>query len=323
MLIEKRMNSDLGVLPDAYGFLSSAPGIHAGGKEGHRPPLGIYNISIRRLVEALARTSRELNELHSRAAGPEEGDGLRWLEPVMESQGEVLSAAQAHIDDCAEIAAAALGGGALRKTDVGRRYLRFVGDYADRVSRIANHIKHYHGRLRPFSFYTPDECFPGYIVEGVDRAGIVGPEPTVHRHGHGAFSFARDLRLHFVWIYGVSSALAEVLASAVDHPAASVSALADSDEYFELAESIVGLPARFYPDEVSLPVPSTRLSGQGKDRELRLSYTQEQLGTAIPRDRRMRIATVWQGDGVSKSFRLPYRFVEDPGNVGVLQRIKP
>ena len=322
MRLVKRSDSAKGFLPDAYQYLSTAPSIPSVHKKARRPPIGVYNVSIERVVRSLSRVTDLLVSLITQCVIPKQGDGLEWLKPVVDAHVEVLNAMQSHIDDCDEIAKAALGATSPWKTDGGRRYKALASEYRDRVNRIVNHIKHHLGRLRAFSFYTPSECFPGYYVEGVDQEGLVGPEPTVHKQGRGAFSFSRDIRLHFVWIYGLSTALGEVLAKAVERSSCVPSTIVDDKKYFALAERIEKIPAVFFPDEGSSPVPEVCTHKSDRVSTLHVSYALDVRAPLIPQTRHMRIATVWQGDGVTKNFRLPYPFREGPDNVASLHKTR-
>jgi hypothetical protein len=265
---------------------------------------------------ALARLSEQIDENRI----PTGEHGLGWMSPVIEAWGELLHAADAHVDDVKQIVVRALGGNSPWKTPEGRRFKSFTSEYRDHISRIVNHIKHRHGRLRAFAFYSPTTCYPGYYIEGVHSSGAIGPEPSIHRHGKGAFSFAWDCRLHLVWLYGLSEALANVLAAIGVPESDGPSVLADSSKFISLAETAKRVPPYVFPDERTKPVPKVEIVGQDNARTLLLSYVDDGSAKPIPPSRKLRIATVWQGDGASRSFILPYKAMDGPDNSALLRR---
>jgi hypothetical protein len=246
--------------------------------------------------------------------------GLSWMSPVIEPWEELLHAADAHVDDVKQIVVRALGANSPWKTPEGKSFKSFTSEYRDHISRIVNHIKHRHGRLRAFALYSPTTCYPGYYVEGVHDNGAIGPEPSIHRRGKGAFSFARDCRLHLVWLYGISEALANVLAAVGVPESNTPSVLAYSSKFISLAETVRRIPPYVFPDERMKPVPKVEIVGQDNARRLLLSYVDDASAKRIPASRKLRYATVWQGDGVSHSFILPYEGVDGPDNSALLKR---
>jgi len=319
MRIEFRESRPSSFLPTAYSYLRHALP-DTTDSSGQRSALGIYNVSLHRLIHAMSVALVRLGEQIDENRIPTGGDGLRWMSPVIEAWGELLHAANAHVDDVKQIVVRALGVSSPWKTPEGRKFKSSIREYRDHISRIVNHIKHGQGRLRAFAFYSPTTCYPGYYIEGVHSGGAIGPEPSIHRQGKGAFSFARDCRLHLVWLYGLSEALANVLAAIGVPESNAPSVLADSSKFISLAETVKRVPPYVFPDERTKPVPKVEIVNQDNDRRLLLSYVDDASAKPIPTSRKLRIATVWQGDGVSRSFVLPYKAMDSPDKTASLKR---
>lgn len=310
-----------GFLPEAYKYLCNVPDLPAGRQKHYRPPLAIYNISIDRVLAAMESVIDEVISIEAKAIIPKPGQGLDWLDSIILSHLECLNAMQSHLDDCDRIATSVCVKGDVKNEELLRRYKSMTKAYRDRINRIVNHIKHHQGRLRAFAFYTRTTCFPGYYVEGADSEGVVGPEPTVHKRGRGAFSFSRDLRLHFVWLYGLSSYLSELLSPlATECPLPSPKT--QDDRYIRIARKLASTQFLFYPDEGVLPVPEVSFieSRDVSRAELAISYMYETTVPLIRRGPGLKIALSWKGDGVSMDWRLPYEYRPGLGNVGISKK---
>jgi len=321
MDIRLSSNNPRGFLPEAYKYLCNVPDLPAGRQKHYRPPLAIYNISIDRVLAAMESVIDEMIRVEAEAIIPKPREGLAWLDSIISSHLECLNAMQSHIDDCDRIAASVCMETDASNKKLMRRYKSMTKAYRDRINPIVNHIKHHHGRLRAFAFYTQNACFSGYYVEGVDSEGVVGPEPTVHKRGRGAFSFSRDLRLHFVWLYGLSSYLSELLSSlAVECPPPSPKP--QDDRYIRIAKKLLSTQFLFYPDEGALPVPKVSFTENREmsRAELAISYVDGTTASLIRRGPGLKIALSWKGDGVSMSWRLPYEYRPGLGNVGIIGR---
>jgi len=293
-----------GFLPSAYRFLDTTR-IPPRGDKLLRPALGVYNVSLARLIGTMEEAFALLVKLVEDNRIPAGKDGLSWLDPTLDLWTRLLMSADSHVDDVRTIVFGVLGGKNAWKSRPGKAFTARVKPYKDRVSNIANHIKHGQGRLSPFAFYSSSRSFLGYVVEGVTSEGTLGPEPTIHAGGHGACSFARDCRLHFVWLYGVSDALARVLEDSGREERLEVPEIHTESQLIELARSIARVPPLMYPDECFKAVPRIEL----KDDEVRrlvLSYRDDASAQRIPREAN-RIMTGWKGDGVTRSFRFPYK----------------
>jgi hypothetical protein len=72
-------------------------------------------------------------------------------------------------------------------------------------------LKHGESRLRVLAFRSRFVLTLGYFIDGPQRGGVIGPAAKVHQDGNSAFSFNRDMLLHWWSLYRMSELLAEVV----------------------------------------------------------------------------------------------------------------
>lgn len=291
-----------GFLPPAYVYLAEIE-MRKPASKPTRPALGIYNVSVGRLQEALEEAADAHQDLNRHGSALANDKTLRLMDPILRSWDSLLAAAAAHTDDIRQLAGRAIGGENPWKAALGRRFDSLTASYDDWVGRVANHIKHSHGRLRPVLFYTSTSAFPGYFVEGVNEHGAVGPEPTIHRHGYEALSFARDFRLHLVWMYLLSEALADVLRGLGAEPSRNST---DPKRFIDLLEIGNAAKGPFFPGEERLPVPKVEFQLGDEARVCEIGYVDDGSARSIRRGKGLRITARWHGDGATDSFRPSY-----------------
>jgi len=313
-----RSDTPHGLMPSAYRYMDQFQTPPAKGGRAYRPILGIYNLSISRCLDALAQVIEGLIEIQALKMPPDPAQGTEWIDSVVDLHSECLLAMESHLDDCSAIAEAAFSSDGEIRARQSKRFKSMTKGYDDRIGRIVNHLKHHHGRLRGFVFHSSRECFPGYYVEGVAEDGSVGPEPTVHKGGKGAFSFARDVRLHFVWIYFLSERLAEILAARTEPCTRTVSHPTD-EKFLSVARRMELISSSFFPDEAhgSTPVVKVIEAADGSV-ELLLRYSTDEMPRRVRRGPGLRILQNWRSDGVTRNWRLPYPWMDGPDNVAVI-----
>lgn len=74
-----------------------------------------------------------------------------------------------------------------------------------------NLLKHNESRIRLLAFRSRDAFTFGYFVDGPLPGGAIGPAPAVHADANSAFSFNRDMLLHWWWLFRSSELLARVI----------------------------------------------------------------------------------------------------------------
>lgn len=264
-----------------------------------RPPIGVYNISLAHVVERFERCIDEIHELppmndRSTQASAKRNEFLATLDSLLDALME-------HIDDCNSVLKCFFEDeNSNEYKKIYDAFKKEIKPYRDRIGKIVNKIKHEQGRLR---LVHSDSMFGtsfGYYVEGADSNGVIGPDPEIHHpRGETAYSLGRDFRLHVNGIFFVAARLAHAI-----HRATGTAVIASVPENASLANLVkrVGdIPPIFFPDEMSQPFPAVRIT----DSVCRISVGPSNIEKAkSPPGANISVSFV--GDGVSRSFRVPY-----------------
>ncbi len=283
------------------------------GRRPRRPPLGIYNISLKRILDALLRVLRELRDVQELGVTAERVKNLGWFDPVLAAQHELLMAIQSHKDDCAAILKMLLMEEDYRSNSHVTAYWKARKGYNSFLDRVANHLKHHQGRLCPIVFYSPTNMYLGYYVEGVDSSGHLGPEPSIHKRGRGAFSFARDCRYHIVQTYLNAHELSKAITAVLGAQEACHEVEHNDTTVTQIIELLEQMPLVVYPDEKGMLVPRVESTLIGDIRIVSFSLKDDASArTAKEKSRFLRISVRWGGDGVTRDYRLPYKLSDHP-----------
>jgi hypothetical protein len=312
--------------PAVYNCLSSLPDSVLQYKDhGLRHPLGIYNISLGRITRAFQDVLDENDKVY-RALIKDDGSIDIDIKVLLKSQQELLESFLAHIDDGYQILKSLHPASRLEKSipfadrwleqakhpTVGN-FKHLVKSYRDTFATIVNRIKHEHGRLRIVSMRNmlrledPYQRIIGYFVEGIDKKGIVGPDPKIHGSNR-AISLHRDLRYHFVYLYVVDYFLMNAIINAISSTYG-IQLLSTtyidipSIEMKTIAERISRLPFLFFFDEVSKPTPTVSISESDGDVELSIDNSSPIRALFMVK---VRVNVQYSGDGVTRSWKLPY-----------------
>lgn len=268
---------------------------------GLRHPLAIYNVSINTVINAfntLLDTLALYNDSdHEKRLGDKVGASL------VQSTDHLLDAVMEHFDDCENIVKVfyassekKLCGKALRNLNQTVRQCR------DFVAKQVNAIKHNQGRVRLIEFRNPEIKVIGYFIEGVLADGAIGPNPEVHSGGNTAFSYVRVLRYLLATVIFVSRALVSQLnqRSRVSSPLKKEGL----GGFSQVAQRIVALGDYLFPDELDGLIP--RIEWQ-QDKKALIEYpSKSKCGKPPPEP--FRINFIHRGDGISRSFKLPYKY---------------
>lgn len=226
------------IAPECYDILSDLPEKALNFyKFPERHPLGIYNYSISRIMNAFSFVINQIVLIEKDQLNFKLSD--KSINQLLIFQSELLHALHAHIDDCFRILKVVAP---YPETKIGNMtskerkkvegnvhswlktfnhptydiFARKIADYRNYLGKIVNSIKHNHARLR--LIYMNIEGFDvfGYYVEGITLNNknriVAGPDPKINPNGT-AFSFTRDLRFHFYKIYEISHYLKQALIS--------------------------------------------------------------------------------------------------------------
>ncbi|WP_243285848.1 hypothetical protein [Geothrix terrae] len=271
-----------------------------------RHPLAAYNVSTSAVLKRFGNVldALELVKFDHIAQPPIKAGDDGFL---LEATDHLLDSLMEHMEDCEKIVGSFFEDPAQRanKKKI-EQYKRRVDPYRDFIGKLDNFIKHQQGRLRLITFYDAANTFPGYYIEGLVEAGVVGPVTGIHPGGNSAFSYARDLRFHMANVFGVSRILANYLMNLgvlLDPDALPSDALPTAvvGTWADTLRRIASLAAVCYPDEVRKPFPGINFIGE----EVRIRFpdnTSEHH--SFPNG--TKVTSSFAGDGVTRTFKLPY-----------------
>jgi len=312
-----------GNIPDSYYFIN---------QHSRRAPLGIYNVSFEQLVADFSnlldeyfKTREFINEHVDKLPS---GEG--YYEGLLKAQKDLIHSLQAHVDDCYAILASLIDPTTLpvkvgktklaniRFTD---RWLDLIGfptldkfkksisEYRDNyLAHLVNGLKHRQNRLRGIFFYNANEVRLGYYLEEPDPDGVPGPSFQLHEDGNSAFSFARDILFNLYHVYYLSEMLVDAFSRALQHYHSFTlnhqKVSFENDKWLDVLRHTLRIQPQVFPHEIDKPYPYFSLSENDGDQSLVVMYPVTLIPLKFPQG--MRIFGIFKGDGVSKSFRLPY-----------------
>jgi len=340
MKIERKTYRDGNLYPEAFNYLKSLPeNIDYYQAHIERHPLSIYDLSIQRVMKALAEILDEIERINH-ALFDAEGRLDYSLAKLPILQKELLEALMAHIDDCYRILKVLHPYDSSNQVKFNDKWLdkaknpakkdfeNNIKDYKNLLSPIVNKIKHNGGQLRSIVIYSRDrrivtkpirkkiQIFPrdarivGYFLEGVHPNGNIGPDIEIHPNGKSAISLNRDLRYHFANLYRIGRHLKKAIVKTVRHVETidlpypgSIRHTSCQYDLESIAEKISNLPSLFYQNEFDKETPDIQFYRNPKDTELILE-------TPGPRymnwEGEVAISCEMQVDPVSRTYQLPY-----------------
>lgn len=267
-----------------------------------RHPLAVYNISISQVVSRFSATLKSYKQLSLPFSTSKEQEERNAV--FLDSLDALLDSLIEHIDDCNNVIRCFFDSDNDPKyKKIYSQFKSSIRPYRDHIGKVVNKIKHEQGRLRPISFTWPGGNSYGYFVEGANHEGAVGPDEDIHEGGNTAFSVARDFRFHLCGIYFVGTHLAQAVyeASSIGTSHRHVSAEA-TEGLAALIQGISEIPPIFFPDEIRKPVPSVKISTRS-GALIACGKLHHEKVSILP-SANVRVNFV--GDGVTKTFRMPY-----------------
>lgn len=309
-------------LPEPLNILAELPdSIQHHVSHGLRPAPAIYNISLSPVHRAFNAVVTEIDRCED--SGVKDGDHIRF-EPtkLLDAQSDLLLKMASHIDECYLVLKALQPPVEIKDPHIFTdrwlqqarhptiaNFKRDIESYQKHLIPLVNRIKHNQARLRSIVCSWPGVFLPGYFVEGSFPDGAVGPDSVIHPTG-GAFSFSRDLRIHFAALHVIGRALAEASRKAIFKQQGfrvkpkPISTKENADkEHLDIARRLSKLPTFVYMDENPNDVPRIRVFENN-------STTQLILGERTPRfgfpPGGCAVTTVAEGDGHTRRFKMPY-----------------
>ncbi len=308
IILKKPEHSD--ILPNIFSLLNSIDESKLYHKqyEGLRHPLGIYNISFYNVVSKISDFLAELDVIEKNRPFLDKKSS-DWHKKLLTYLDQMLDALIEHMDDCENIIKCFCEKGSKTLKNVKENYDKKIKSYRDHLGKIVNKIKHEHARLRIICGYNNLDICLGYFVEGVVSDETLGPHPHIHKGSNSAFSFNRDLALHICGIYMISSALSETIAeiTQINPKKFLVKNAIDTDNWLSILRKISARPLTFFEAEVSKDLPFIKVvvSPNGFIDKMLISYPSNRI--VKPKAFYGQFTVLFQGDGVSTAFKLPYR----------------
>lgn len=301
-----------GVGPEAENVLpayDSSRFFHA--RMSLRPPDAIYKLSLRQVWPAFS-SALEAAEYVVRDRPFRSVADPSWQDRTLKAFEHLLYVLVEHLEECELILKSCFDGpAAFAKSEHIKRYRKITRWYRDRVAGSVNAIKHNQARLRLFAFHGLTFVAPGYFVEGVLPNGFVGPNPNVHNAASSlAFSFAFDLRLHFLWILLVARNVVRVVEKVIGPPDGAPQTSSSSSYLRDIGRRLAVFPCMVYPDEIQHAFPAVSVH---EERQLLvLEYPSPTRPETIPPGPVGQWVSFDVANGTSGAFVPPYATAAQP-----------
>jgi len=270
-----------------------------------RHPLGVYNLSLGKIFLRFKDVLRELAPVlqltQNQDSNFDDSNLLTHTE-------RLLYALMEHMDDCENILKSFYPKGEdLKKQTAFTNFQKASRDYSNHIGKVVNYLKHQNGRLRSITFFNEHGNCAGYFVEGVGEDGSIGPAPIIHSGGNTAFSYSRDLRFHLYYLYFVSKSLCDSIDLIRKSENDLDSAIkTNAKDIFDVITLIQALPLTVFPDEYEKEFPKIAFENS-QDGSLVLILQMKHYPHGLkPIKPSSKVQILLKGDGVSRSFRLPY-----------------
>lgn len=276
-----------------------------------RHPLGVYNLSISRICDKVQKCSAALEKYWLSGQSIEE---LRKFENLRDNAADYMElslyAAAEHVDDIEFIANTFFRTSyqAAKSTAV-RELKRSMKPLRDRISSLANAVKHAHGRLRFYSFDFRhdgrDFCLHGFFIEGFSK-GALCPSPILHSTGEVIISITSFLWNILIFVASLSLELAKFL-TAIDAVEIPKLSLIGSPPFREAVIALARLP--LYSLDESHPFEAVKFvleTDKLASKELRSGIYGSMLnGWSKSSDGEVKkTALSYAGDGISDKLKL-------------------
>ena len=178
------------------------------------------------------------------------------------------------------------------------------------LAPTVNLVKHGESKLRILAFRSRQTSTLGCFIDGPKRDGVIGPALTVHPDGNSAFSFNRDMLVHWWWLYRISELLADVvelnlgskILPVADGAGVGVAPMEAADAWVSLCRAIAAIPPDFMPDESDKPYPLVVVPPSGA--KMRMEYPAPRRPNKF--DPEAKITVMLTIDEAGQPYKLPY-----------------
>lgn len=297
---------------ELYNILVSLPhGILFHSEHSLREPLGIYNVSLNRVLRAFENILIELKEQNN-------------FEKIDLAHKELLESLMAYIDDGYQIMKcfypkALVNGNIifadqwLKKVDKQLivEYKNNIEPFRNKIALIVNKTKHNHARYCHVEGSTLLGKVLGYYIEGIIGGGVICPDTEIHpmfNGEHTAISYNKDIRDNIANLYIISHLMANTIRKIVlkNHGVTLNETLItyEHDEKITtIFKDISLLRLLFFPDEYNGELTQIII----KDKEIRIKKpANNSYRNRLTRPKNWKMKTTMSGDGVTRSWALPY-----------------
>lgn len=276
-----------------------------------RPPLGIYNTSISRILDKLTKCSEKLEQLFNSSKD------IKKLREEDKLHNELIDyielslyAAAEHIDDITQIAKGFFADTTIYKSLPATKELeKIIKKQKTLISASINAIKHQQARIRLFSLEIKhgDEphCLHGYFIEGVHN-GEIGPNKIFHDKDREVFSITSLMWEIICFLLNASRALKSFLQTVVTvQPNEDIT---NNKLFSQTITTIARLPIYSFDDKD--PFSETTVKILSSDPDIIKLLDSKIYGAFIDRwsdSNEMSFGgslCSYVGDGVSKSFKM-------------------
>jgi len=275
-----------------------------------REPLGIYNVSIGRVWRAFDGILKIMY-----------GTVMNFQEADM-AHKELLDSIMAFIDDTYQIFKCFYSKDIIKKNinfadqwlekvdkPLVDDYKEAIKPYRNRIALIVNKTKHNHARYCHVIVSYSYRKIAGYYIEGVNHEGQIIPNLEIHPRFNGMYtatSYNKDIRTQLFNCYSIAQQAARVVRQILISKGILPSPNADQNDDEQLAgilNGVTSLSELYFPDESDDDLP--QISFNGKTVVFRKPPYKTYLDR-IFRPNNISIHAIMSGDGVTKSWALPY-----------------
>lgn len=309
--------SNPGLYPEVFQLLRSLPSdvlFHP--VYPFRHPAAIYGLSLRQLASDFKRV---LADYSASRASPRRSAEL--AEQIAQSQRILIYSLREHLDDCQMVlmcfvdpTSINLKGRSpdevLKAADLQERKLFWEGvhNYADSyLMPFVNALKHSQGRFRTVTFEcSAVDVRPGFYLEEVDKDGVA--QPALKQHGgNSAFSYARDLRNNLAFVFRAAESLQTAIKAILKRQGKAPLSAPEgvepaTDIWTEVCKQVAELDKGVFPQEIKQRFVRFSLQPEGS---LRIRELERDTTLSFPHGN-IRCTTLTLGDGMTKTYRMPY-----------------
>lgn len=316
MLIRRTLAKHGNILPRAWNALAAIPDhftYHL--DHGKRHPKSAYGNSLRDVSSQWLKVFNELERLYTEHYWEQQDTRFP---AVLSEYRELLYRLNEHFDACYTILRCLCLPDSAKLTQFDSHFLDkaklpgwkqfrdFIEAYQkNHIGLLVNTQKHSQGELCSIYFHSDTEFRPGYYLQDVLPDGALGPSPKLHPGSNTAFSFARDLMMHYWWQYRTGDILADTLRTALrvlhNYDLREEPHQASVDDWITVANKCGDIRLEFFPDEIPKPYP--RILFQPEPLAISLEFPTTARGHRIAE---MRVSTHIRVDGEHRTNKLPY-----------------